>query len=199
MAARTESSSSDVADLDPEQQARGALASGDLSHALEVLMAAYGKLIYRYCCRMMVDADLAADVLQTTFLQAFEDCRRFHDRSSLRTWLFGIARHRCLDALKARRRRQGRFDELEMVEEPADPGEGLEEAALSSERRSILQRCLTMLETRTREAVLLRYELGFSYTEMAVVCNERAPTLQARVARAMPVLRRCMELKGLRQ
>src|SRR5262245_1766420 len=143
--------STDVSEFDPEEETRRALASGDRHHALELLMTAYGNLVYRYCCRIMLDADVAADVLQTTFLQAFEGCQRFDDRSSLRTWLFGIARHRCLDALKARRRRHSRFDELEMVEEPVDPAEGLEEAALSSERRSALQKCLTALETRTRE------------------------------------------------
>src|SRR5262245_46084355 len=142
----------DVSDFDSEHEARRALAAGDLSHALETLMTAYGNQIFRYCCRTMLDADAAADVLQTTFLQAFEGCQKFDGRSSFRTWLFGIARHRCLDALKARRRRQSRFDELEMVQEPMDPGEGLEEAALSSERRSALQKCLTALEARTREA-----------------------------------------------
>ena len=44
--------------------------------------------------------------------------------------------------------------------------------------------------------VLLRFRDGLSYPEMARACGERAPTLQARVARAMPALRRCLESEG---
>jgi RNA polymerase sigma-70 factor (ECF subfamily) len=182
---------------DPEGDAAHALSRGDRGRALDVLMAAYGKMIYSYCRRILVDSDLADDVLQTTFLQAFEDFERFDGRSSLRTWLFGISHHRCLDALKSRRRRQNRFESLEAVRQVADSAIGVEEAAASGERRFALTACLAQLDARVREAVLLRFELGFTYPEIADICNERAPTLQARVARALPVLRRCLQLKGV--
>jgi RNA polymerase sigma-70 factor (ECF subfamily) len=43
-------------------------------------------------------------------------------------------------------------------------------------------------------AVVLRYQQGFSFEEMAEVLNEKAGTLQARVMRAMPILRKCIEV-----
>jgi RNA polymerase sigma factor (sigma-70 family) len=182
---------------DSESDAIRALAHGDRGHALDVLMGAYGRMVYAYCCRMLVDSDLANDVLQTTFLQAFEDLDRFDGRSSLRTWLFGIAHHRCLDALKARRRRQNRLDSLEAVQHVPDPAEGVEEAAAARERSLALGACFEQLDARIREALLLRFNLGFSYPEIAAICNERAPALQARVTRALPVLRRCLQSKGV--
>jgi DNA-directed RNA polymerase specialized sigma24 family protein len=42
-------------------------------------------------------------------------------------------------------------------------------------------------------AVLLRYEEGLSYEEIGRMSRERPPTVQARVARALPVLRRCLD------
>jgi RNA polymerase sigma-70 factor (ECF subfamily) len=42
-------------------------------------------------------------------------------------------------------------------------------------------------------AVLLRYQEGFSFEEMGRICRERPGTLQQRVARALPVLRACIE------
>jgi RNA polymerase sigma-70 factor (ECF subfamily) len=160
-------------------------------------MAAYGRMVYAYCCRMLVDPDQAKDVHQTTFVQAFEDLDRFDERSSLRTWLFGIARHRCLDALKARRRRQHRLDSLEVVQHVADPSVGVEEMAAARERRVALTACLEQLEPHERDAVMLRFEHEFSYPEMAVICKKRAPALQARVARALPKLRECLQSKGV--
>ena len=59
-----------------------------------------------------------------------------------------------------------------------------------------LEQCLAALVPRARAAVLLRYQEGFSYPEMAAICHERPATLQARVARALPPLRRCLENRG---
>ena len=44
---------------------------------------------------------------------------------------------------------------------------------------------------------MLRYSEGMSYERIAEICREKAGTLQARVARAMPVLRKCLTGKGV--
>ena len=59
------------------------------------VLAAHGRAVYGYCRAMLGDGERAADVLQKTFVQAFEGFPRFQRRSSLRGWLFAIARHRC--------------------------------------------------------------------------------------------------------
>jgi DNA-directed RNA polymerase specialized sigma24 family protein len=43
--------------------------------------------------------------------------------------------------------------------------------------------------------VLLRYQQGFSFDEMAAICRERPATLRARVARALPVMRASIEAR----
>ena len=50
---------------------------GDREGALTLLMEAYGVALYRYCRQMVVDPDLADDVHQLTFVQAFEGLGRF--------------------------------------------------------------------------------------------------------------------------
>ena len=183
--------------LPDEGAALDALGRGDLHGTIDVLMDLYGRAIYRYACRMVGDPDLADDVLQTTFIQAYEDLPRFQSRSSLRVWLFGIARHRGLDALKARRRRRWRFPG--MSEDAPEPSAHptVEAHAIGSRLSDALARCLKSLKESVRLVVLLRYEHEFSYSEMAEICGEQAPTLQARVARALPLLKRCLEQQGL--
>jgi len=46
-------------------------------------------------------------------------------------------------------------------------------------------------------AVLLRFQEGLPYEEMGRMCREKPATLQARVTRALPLLRRCLEGKGI--
>jgi len=173
-----------------------ALEQGDRDAALRLLMRDYGPAVYRYCRQMVEEGDLADEAHQMTFVQAYEGLARFAHRSSLHTWLFGIAHHRCLDLLKMSRRRQKRFPLTgELPDRPA-PAPTAEEALAGRSRASALGQCLRELAPHIRAAVLLRFQQGVTYEEMSVLEGERPATLQARVARALPVLRRCLERKG---
>jgi RNA polymerase sigma factor (sigma-70 family) len=178
-----------------EGEILSALARGDRDAALRLLMREYGTPVWRYCRRMVGDGDLADEAHQMTFVQAHEGLPRFAGRSSLRTWLFGIAHHRCLDALKISRRRAARFTPLDGLPEPPAPVATAEDRLTAAARVRTLGRCLGELAPHVRAAVLLRFQQGITYEEMARLEGERAPTLQARVARALPVLRRCLERK----
>src|SRR5215510_2821117 len=76
----------------------------DRRAALGELMDAYGKIVLGFCLRMLRDRELANDVMQQVFLEAYRDFDRFQGRSSPRTWLLAIANNRCLDALRSKRR-----------------------------------------------------------------------------------------------
>lgn len=167
-----------------------ALAQGDRRRALTLLMDRYGSAIYRFAYEMTRDGNLADEVRQQVFVEAYRDLSTFQRRSSLRTWLFGIARHRCLDATKMRNRWLRRFKN-EVEEEPA-----YEAASVDLDRSriaAVLERCIEKLAPAAREAVLLRYQQELSYDEAAAVTGDRAGTLQQRVGRALPVLRKCVE------
>jgi RNA polymerase sigma-70 factor (ECF subfamily) len=98
-----------------------------------------------------------------------------------------------LDALKVTRRWWRRFrGGASLPERPdarADAHRVLEERADAA----ALDRALATLEPKVRIAVLLRYEEGLTFEEMSVIAGEKPATLQARVARAMPILRRWMD------
>jgi RNA polymerase sigma-70 factor (ECF subfamily) len=53
--------------------------------------------------------------------------------------------------------------------------------------------CLEELREEVRTVLLLRFQQGFTFEELAVVCRERPGTLQAKVTRALPMLRACIE------
>lgn len=162
--------------------------------ALNALMGRYGVAVYRFCRQMLRDEALVDDVHQQVFVQAYRDLPRFQQRSQLRTWLFGIARHRCLDAIKIQGRRDRRFP---LDDEPgagdAAPGPSALDQLSFAEISGALEQCLDELAPAAKSAVLLRYREGLPFDQMAGVFGEKAGTLQARVARALPVLRRCLE------
>jgi RNA polymerase sigma-70 factor (ECF subfamily) len=177
---------------DPDDDVLALLDRGDAGAALQRLMQRHGHAVYRYCRTALGDAALADDVHQQIFIQVFRDLARFRRGSAVRTWVFAIARHRVLDAAKARRRWR---QQLEAVR-PADalelrpaPGEALDAHRL----RQILVECLGELDEQTRTAVLLHYQQGFTFAEMAEICGERAGTLCTRVARVLRRLRARIE------
>jgi RNA polymerase sigma factor (sigma-70 family) len=186
-----------MADAAFEADVLGALDRGDLDRALDRVMRELGAPVHRYCRQLIGDSALADDVLQMVFARVYERFDRFERRSSVRSWIFAIAHHRCLDAIKARRRWDRRFTSAEDTAEPASPEPPADERIGQGALGRAVAECLSRLEPHIRMAVVLRYQEGFPYDEIAEIARERPGTIQARVARAMPALRRCLEGKGL--
>ena len=163
---------------------------GDRDRALALLMDRYGERVYRFAYAMTRDTAAADDVRQQVFIEAYRDFGRFEGRALLRTWLFGIVRHRCLDATKIQRRWWRRFK--------SDPPEDPEAEPPDLDRGRIarfLMECLARLQPRAREAVVMRYVEDLAYDEAAAITGELAGTIQQRVGRALPVLHRCVDSK----
>ncbi len=180
----------------PEQEAAESLRMGDLRSALTLLMECYGDELYRHCRQVVGSDALAADVHQTVFVQAYRDLVRFGGRSSFRTWLYAIARNRCLDALKMQKRRRGRFLlGVEAADKP-DQSPNAHQRLQSHDEEAAMEAALGSLKPEVRIAVLLRYREEMSYEEMAEVCGEKPATLQARVQRALPKLKKALERSG---
>jgi RNA polymerase sigma-70 factor (ECF subfamily) len=177
-------------DTDPDRDVVALMNLGDATAALRQLMQRHGAAVYRYCRAALNDATLAEDVQQQVFLHAFRSLPGFRGQSRLRTWLFGIARHRVLDAAKARRRRRATWVEIESAIDVVDDRPSLEEQFHDAQLHQVLTACLAELDEAARTALLLRYQQGFSFEEMAKICGERPGTLQARVSRTLPLLRK---------
>jgi RNA polymerase sigma factor (sigma-70 family) len=162
------------------------------------LMRAHGDAVYAYCSRVLRDPTLASDVLQQVFEQAYRDLATLREGRQARAWLFGIAYHRCLDALKSRRRSAKRVvaDEPDDLEETASLEPPASERVEARELSVALDDCVRQLGEHARTAIVLRFHEGMSYELMATICSEKPATLQARVTRALPLLRRCLESKG---
>jgi RNA polymerase sigma-70 factor (ECF subfamily) len=153
-------------------------------------MSRYGDEIYEYCRKKLGDRALAADIRQRVFIEAYRDLLTFRGRSSLRTWLFGIARHRVLDAAKKRRREVSYLSPKNMAVVPSlevTPEVRLDEARLCD----AVVKCLkATTKRRVQQTVLLRFHAGLSYEDMAEILHERPNTLRVRIRRTLQLLRR---------
>jgi RNA polymerase sigma-70 factor (ECF subfamily) len=179
---------------DPDGDIVRLIKAGALNAALLGLMQRHGTAVYRYCRTALRDPMLVDDVHQQIFIEAHRDFARFAGLSTLRSWLFTIARHRVIDAVRWRRRALGHIEERSTVNVPdpsPTPGERIDDARL----QQALVACLGELGEDLRTAVLLRYQQGLTFEDMAKICDEKPDTLQARVGRALAKLRAWIEVR----
>lgn len=182
----------------PEDEVPLALhAKGDRRGAIAAMMEAHEETVFAYCVRELRDRELAEDVAQQVFTEAHRDLARFRGEATLRTWLIGIAHHRCADAIKARARRSSKIQlDTEGIDDHVAPDEAPAERLDQARLVAALEDCLQELSPEIRETVLLRFLSGMTYEEMAPLLGRKADTLCVRVARALPILKRCLERKG---
>jgi RNA polymerase sigma factor (sigma-70 family) len=181
-----------------EHELRQLVATGDSHSAISILMREYGDSVFTRARRIVGDRQVAQDVLQQTFLEAYRDLSSFGERSSLRTWLLGIATHRALDAARRTHRADRRIISDDILAATPDESSAEPAVSLDAQRRvRALEECLQALSVDVRATVLTRFQQELSYEEMSRASGEKMVTLHARVARALPVLRRCLERKGV--
>jgi RNA polymerase sigma-70 factor (ECF subfamily) len=178
--------------VDPDADIRALVKLGKHHEALRLLMRRHGRMIYRYCRGMVRDDARADDVHQKVFIEAHRDLPTFAGRSTVRTWLLAIAHNRAVDDVRKHQREESRIDRqgnVEVADSSRSSGERLDEQRL----REALAQCVDELPPAIRAAVLLRYQQGLTFEQMAEVCDEKPGTLQARVSRAVDGLRACIE------
>lgn len=169
----------------------------------------HGDCLYRYALLRLRKADSAAEVVQDTFLAALRSRDHFTGRSSERTWLMGILKHKLLDYLRARKRPPadaGADTDADVLDEffnarglwkvkstswGSDPAQALE----NREFREVLEGCLQRLPGALAEAFFSREMDGLSSEEICTAMEISPTNLWARLHRARLLLRRCLELK----
>ena len=177
---------------DPDSEVLDLIAKGDMTGALRLLMKRYGTSVYRYCREQLHDATLADDVHQQVFIEVYRDLPKFRRQSTIRTWLFAITHNRVHDAVRSRNRTKSRFEPGDLTNTPdprPPPGERIDDARL----HEALVFCLERLSELVRATLLLRFQQGFTFEEMAKVCGKKSGTLQAQVTRVLPELKDCIE------
>ncbi len=182
---------------EPEAPILLALDEGDRDRALVAIDRLYGNRIYRFIRGITASDALADDVYQSTLIQTHRDLARFARRSSVKAWVFTIARNRCLDALKSQRRRARRTAlGTEGTEEYADTAPGAAQRIDQAQLVAALEHCIDELAPNTRMAVLLRFQESMSYDRISAICRAKPATIRVWVSRALPVLRACIERRG---
>jgi RNA polymerase sigma-70 factor (ECF subfamily) len=165
------------------------------------LVEAYSNQIYRLGLKMLSNSQDAEDILQETFIKAYNHLDRFDGRSSLSTWLYRIATNEALMLIRRRKKVEVSIDEpLQAMESEPGPVEIVdfcclpERELLSAEARHYLDRAVTELPSSLRVVFILRDIEGLSTRETAEVLELSETAVKTRLSRARLRLRQLLSI-----
>lgn len=167
--------------------------------AFELLYRRHELRVFRYLLRNLRDRALAEDALQETWFAVAREAPRYQPTGArFTTWLFTIAHHRMIDALRAVRSSPERASTA-VIEEATAPligaSGGVEPyaAALAGERLQALTRALAALPEEQRQAFLLQQEGELGVEDIAAVCGCSFETAKSRLRYARAKLRELLQ------
>ena len=135
---------------------------GDERAASE-LVARHAQALARFACSFGATEEVD-DLVQDTFVRAFNSLDRFRGESSFRTWLFTIERRLLLDRRRAEKRRPSR---VEVQEGDAATEYDALDSMVAGEAANRVQHAMKKLSPTQREVFTLRVAQGMSYKEIA--------------------------------
>src|SRR5579862_3220302 len=176
--------------LEADQQIIARVLAGS-RESFSTLIARYSDPLYRHAVGMTGSPDDAADILQNSFIKAYQHLGEVRGRFD--AWVFRIVANGCKDWLKNIRRTHLSYEEDDQPSGYETPEEELDRGEL----RGDLDTALTTLPSSLREAFVMKHVEGRSYEEMAELLETSVGALKMRVHRAREALQRLLEERYL--
>ena len=155
--------------------------------AFSILIVRYSDPLYRHAVGMTGSPDDAADILQNSFIKAYQHLGEVRGRFD--AWVFRIVANGCKDWLKNIRRTHLSYEEDDQPSGYETPEEELDRGEL----RGDLDGALGLLPPSLREAFVMKHVEGRSYEEMAELLETSVGALKMRVHRAREALQKLLE------
>jgi RNA polymerase sigma factor (sigma-70 family) len=163
--------------------------------ALREIYTVYYHPLLRFMYRVTGQLELAQEGINDVMLVVWRNSEAFGHRSSVSTWIMGIAYRKALKLLERSRRWSDRFvavdfdDWIERSDAHAEPSE-------DGDLRDLLDQGLKHLSAEHRAVVELTYFYGCSYEEIAVIAGCPVNTVKTRMFHARAKLRKLLPVIG---
>jgi RNA polymerase sigma-70 factor, ECF subfamily len=175
----------------------------------------HGDTLFRFALVRLRDEAAAEDLVQETLLSAIQSMEKFGGKSSERTWLIGILKHKLIDHYRKNSKQVQLMEEDTDLSDldgffsrpdkwdghwvialrPVDPEQSPDQAMENSEFWEVMNRCLSALPERVASVFALREMDGMSSEEICTALGLSANNFWVIMHRARMQLRRCIEIK----
>ena len=157
--------------------------------ALAELYRMFEPRIFAFAKVRLNDFQEGSDLLNDVMLEVWRGAGRFEGRSSVTTWIFGIAHHKVVDRLRQRSKHQ--YEDLETTK-AIESDTDLDEIIFGKQLGTFIQKCMHKLSDEQRQVVHLAFFEDLSYREIGEIVGSPEGTIKARMFHAKQALKRCL-------
>ena len=162
---------------------------GGDQRAATLLVERHATAVARFAASVGARGDVQ-DIVQDTFVRAFASLDSFRGDSSLRTWLFTIARRLLLDLRRSERRRG---EQVEVQDNDAITDYDALDSVVAEETRLRMHTAVGRLSRTQREVFTLRVGQGLSYKEIADVAGTTEGAARVHYHNAMRAIKEFLD------
>lgn len=158
--------------------------NGDLAQ-LSPIFGKYSKAIFNFFIRLGLDRDVSQDLTQNLFYRIIKYRHTYNEGSSVRTWIYKMARNLHADHCSELKRSTALFRAgEESGTDIADSG-----ADFNEDDYARLEQALGELPVPQRELLVLSRYQGLKYEEISSITGQSVPAIKVTIHRAMKQLR----------
>lgn len=167
-----------------------------------VLVERHSRTVYRMAYRMMGNTHDAEEVVQESFLRAYQKLKQFAGNANFGTWVYRIATNYAIDRIRQRNVAEARRErpnkpgdeslEVDPVNQVRDMSPSPERLAGNAQLADRMKAALAELSPAERTAIVMRHWEGCGIEEIAVVLKSNSNATKNTVFRAVQKLRRAL-------
>lgn len=159
--------------------------------AFTLLFDRYEAKIIRYGQKFLYTYDDVLDAVQDTFIKAYRNIQGFDISRKFSTWLYRIAHNTFINVIKKKGRESVSFFDFDTFFQFAIPDPtSLKNDLVRQEDKILLNNCLSRLDPKYREPLVLYYFEEKSYQEIADIMHIPIATVGVRLKRAREALKK---------
>ncbi|MEL7481692.1 MAG: RNA polymerase sigma factor [Pseudomonadota bacterium] len=156
--------------------------------AMRELYDRYAPGLRRFVENWIADKNDAADVVHETMIEIWRNAGRFAGRSSVKSWVFSIARNKAVD----RNRHGARMVLKEADTEQPDDAPNPELTMQAFQDAARVRACIETLSPSHKSAIQLAFFEDLTYQEIAELEGRPVGTIKTRIMHAKKLLMRCL-------
>jgi RNA polymerase sigma-70 factor, ECF subfamily len=156
----------------------------------------YNRRLYRVIWVIVQNKDEVEDIIQETYVRAYEHLGQFAGRALFSTWLTKIAIHEAWARMKLRKKQCGLDSTAASLKRPDARTHTPEDDVITNEERTVLEQAIDALPQPQRTVLVMRSLEQMSVAEIANCLDITEQAVKMRFLRARRTLRRALDARG---
>ena len=137
---------------------------------MEEIYKEYSKYVFNYLLSLTNNVEIAEELMQETFYSAIKNIYKFRNKSSLKTWLYKIAKNKWLDYCK--KTKKIKEIDIDEISENFLLINSFEDDCINRDELINIYKEIHKLDEKTKEVIYLRIKCEFNFKEIGTIMEK---------------------------